>query len=472
MTTLKPLESYHTQIREFFTTTATEKAKKSGFSQRKSMIGGSVFVMSLVMTVYRYGAITLDKIAGVGREIDPKCQVSEQGWGMRFGAGAVKLMKGMLVEALKITVPGGVKTVEVLKRFREVYLFDSSTVSFPKGMEKRYAGCGGSASKGAAKIFLVLGWLSGSYEQLQIEAGKKSDANMGKTMVEAGQPGALWIGDLGFFDIRFFQAVAKAGSWFLSRLKAGVKIRVTDEDQSWKPLELGKWLKVMDQNLFEVAVRIGINPWIECRMVAVRMPKAIADDRRRKAKAHARSKGYTLSTEILARIGWGLYVTNVPQAILPTSVISTVYQIRWQVELVFKLWKSQAGLDVFTAVKPDRVECEFYAKLIALVLFNRLLSALPEEALPHLSPPKAWNRLREQSQDWMRRLTTDQGLELLGTLINSISDRARVSKKRKKLSTLDLLNQVARDPVTCEIKNPLAYLNRSSESLAELPKAA
>ena len=60
----------------------------------------------------------------------------------------------------------------------------------------------------------------------------------------------------------------------------------------------------------------------------------------------------------------------------------------------------------------------------------------------------------------MRRLTTDQGLELLGALINSISDRARVSKKRKKLSTLELLTQVARDPVTCDINHPLAYLSR------------
>ena len=74
--------------------------------------------------------------------------------------------------------------------------------------------------------------------------------------------------------------------------------------------------------------------------MAVRVPQEVADRRRQKAKDKAKSKGRTPSQAYLALLDWTLFVTNVPAEMLSGQQVATLYRVRWQVELVFKLWKS------------------------------------------------------------------------------------------------------------------------------------
>ena len=43
-------------------------------------------------------------------------------------------------------------------------------------------------------------------------------------------------------------------------------------------------------------------------------------------------------------------------------------RVRWQVELLFKLWKSHNRIDEWRTGKPWRVLCEVYAKLLAVIV--------------------------------------------------------------------------------------------------------
>jgi hypothetical protein len=43
-------------------------------------------------------------------------------------------------------------------------------------------------------------------------------------------------------------------------------------------------------------------------------------------------------------------------------------RMRWQIERLFKLWKDQGKLDESRGFKPERLETEFYAKLLGLLL--------------------------------------------------------------------------------------------------------
>jgi IS4 transposase len=66
-------------------------------------------------------------------------------------------------------------------------------------------------------------------------------------------------------------------------------------------------------------------------------------------------------------------VTNVPTRLLSLEEALEIGRARWQIELLFKLWKSQGRIDESTSAKPDRVLCELYAKLVAMILQHWVL---------------------------------------------------------------------------------------------------
>ena len=58
---------------------------------------------------------------------------------------------------------------------------------------------------------------------------------------------------------------------------------------------------------------------------------------------------------------------------LPEALV--LMRIRWQIELLFKLWKSHGRVDEWRTTNPTRILCEVYAKLIGLVFQQWILAA-------------------------------------------------------------------------------------------------
>jgi len=48
--------------------------------------------------------------------------------------------------------------------------------------------------------------------------------------------------------------------------------------------------------------------------------------------------------------------------------VDVIYSLRWQIELLFKLWKSHFELDKWHTENPWRMLCEIYAKLLAILI--------------------------------------------------------------------------------------------------------
>jgi hypothetical protein len=103
-------------------------------------------------------------------------------------------------------------------------------------------------------------------------------------------------------------------------------------------------------------------------LVAVRAPQEVVDQRRRQLRKHARDKGKTVGKRRLAWCAWTVFITNVPADRLSVAEVLTLARARWQIELLFKLWKSHGTIDVSRSQKPYRVLCDVYAKLLAMVV--------------------------------------------------------------------------------------------------------
>jgi hypothetical protein len=468
MTTPDMTEAYHNQVRKFFEETAPAWAKETGFVRRRSPLDGRLFLLSLMVTVYQQGTIVLEQLAATAEAIDPRCQVTGQAFAERFTAEAVQWLQALTALALQLTTPEHNQLLPLLSAFRAVYLLDSSTVRLPETLQDDYPGCGGDGSAAALKLYLLLDWLSGAYETVRVEAGRKADQNMGPEFVSGRQPGALWLFDLGFFNLAFLAAIAQAHSYFLCRLKAQVVLSVPAGEGGSARLELDRLLHRAPREVFELAVLIGAEAQVPGRLICAPVPPEVAQQRRRRARENARRQGYTPSQVCLRRLDWVLLVTDAPLAELATSAVVTVARVRWQVELAFKLAKSEAALQRTHAWAPQRVRCEFYAKLIALLFFNRLAALVPGSAQKQISPAKAWRRMRSQALRWLAEL--NQAPAVLGVrgLVEFLARHAKAGRPKQSPTTVQQLEEASRDPKLSRLLDPLGYLRAKSKKAGEL----
>jgi hypothetical protein len=70
---------------------------------------------------------------------------------------------------------------------------------------------------------------------------------------------------------------------------------------------------------------------------------------------------------------WWMLMTNVPEALLSKEEAPNLYGARWQIELMFKLWKSQSRLAVSRSENKWRILCEVYVKLLIVLIEHWIL---------------------------------------------------------------------------------------------------
>src|SRR2546421_7045300 len=98
------------------------------------------------------------------------------------------------------------------------------------------------------------------------------------------------------------------------------------------------------------------------------MPEPIVNERRRVAKKKAKKKGYVPSKAHLHLLAWNLFISNVPSKIWKTTTVVKAYPIRWQIELIFKSWKSYLHLASINTKKADTTLCYLYGRMLLIVL--------------------------------------------------------------------------------------------------------
>lgn len=111
-------------------------------------------------------------------------------------------------------------------------------------------------------------------------------------------------------------------------------------------------------------IRLGVQQQLPCRLLATRVPPAVAAERRRQLRVEARRRGHAVSAERLKLADWTVFVTNVPAEWLTLEHAWVLARVRWQIELLFKLWKSHGQVDEWRSAKPWHIVCEVYAKLL------------------------------------------------------------------------------------------------------------
>jgi hypothetical protein len=341
---------------------AETAARQSGLVQRSSKLSGAKFVQTLVFGWLKNPRASLGELTQTAASLE--VDISPQGLDQRFGPKAADCLKLVLEEAVQTMVAAEPVAVPLLARFNGVYLQDSSIVALPDALSEVWAGCGGSNGESAAlKLSVRLEVCSGTMTGPELSPGREQDRSCA-IQHELLPAGAMRVADLGYFSLKVFEELDEAGAYWLSRVRVGTVV-LDEQEQEW---ELGAFLRAQGTDKVDVPIRLSREHKLPCRLLAERVPPQVAEQRRRRLRQEGRRKGRTPSKARLALADWTVYVTNAPVELVSLEEALVLGRVRWQVEMVFKLWKSQGQIDEWRSAKPWRILCEVYAKLLGMVI--------------------------------------------------------------------------------------------------------
>jgi len=426
---------------------ARQAGQQSGFVQRQSKLGGAEWAQTLVFGFLANPQATLEELAQTAAAVGVR--ISPQGLQERFGPAAAECLRQVLVQAVQIGLRAEAQVLLPLWRhFQGVYVQDSSTISLPAALAEVWPGCGGghSPQDGRAALKVQVQWelQAGQLTALQLQPGRAQDRTAGPQL-ETLPAGALCLADLGYFSLDRLGTQSARQIYWLTRVQACTHV-MDAAGQNWS---LPEWLRRQASFPVDQPVRLGVQHQLPCRLLARRVSPAVATARRRRLRAEARRRGQTVSADRLALADWEVLATNVPAEWLSLAQAWELARVRWQIELLFKLWKSHGQVDESRSDKPWRILCEVYAKLLGQLIQHWLL-VLTCWVYPDRSLTKAAQTIRKQAFHLASVLGDRPGLHAaLALLQRCLACGARLNKRKAAPSTYQRL-------LACPLAQPLA----------------
>jgi hypothetical protein len=364
-----------------------------------------------------------------------RVEVSTQAIEQRFTPVMVDFLEALFRRASCQRVQADRALAPLIERFPAVLILDSTAIVLPDELRDRFPGCGGSYGGGQAvmKVQAQFDLKSGAFDALSIESGRACDQ---RTPLQTAPKiaGALRIADLGYFDTKVFQHMDVQGAFWISRLAFGTEIFTPDG----APIARIEDLFAASKRVVDRAILMGKDAKVACRIVIWRVPQEVADRRRQKLLATARDKGNPPpSRKRLDWCDWTILVTNVPVEELSPEEIAVLYRARWQIELMFKRWKSLGRIEEMTGSTVTRRLVRFWSRLLAMLLQHWLQATAWGDR--RCSLHKAWKAIQDHATQLAsaagRVGRLEEEIDLLGRILAKTARRDR----RKQPGTFELL---------------------------------
>lgn len=422
-------------LQDILTTGANTAAKESGFVQRKSTLDGPAFVQTLV-----FGFLANPDATGQELEqtaIDRGIEVTESAIVQRYSATSAEFMRLIVQQAIERVITADPAMIPLLNRFSHVIIQDSTTVGLPNELAEIWAGCGSSTKAGSAALKCQLAWdlCTGQLHGIELQNGRDSD-RASQIRQDPIRPWSLYLADLGYFKLAHFEEIGKQDAYWITRIPAGLVVYDAD-GKRWN--DVTDLLEhVWNGEIIDIAVQLGSEDRLDARLLAIRATEEVVAQRRRRLRAVAQKHGRTPSKRQLAMCAWTILATNLPRPMASGDDVVVLARARWQIELVFKLWKSEGRLDKTRSAKPYRILTELYAKLVAL-LIQHWICLIELWQSPNRSLMKACKTIRKHALHLAS--VFDEWVELVKTIakIGHTISFCCTNQRKESPSTYQLL---------------------------------
>lgn len=417
---------------------AAELARAAGLRQRSLSFGQLARILVLGWWKQpQAGPSALARFAG-----SLGVRIEKQGLDCHFTARTATWLLALLQRAVEYVVTAQAVSLPLLQRFEAVLVEDGSSISLPPVLQSVWRGCGGRAAsegheaKTQAALKITVRWdlLAGRLMGPYLQEGRAHEL-ASVLRQQTIKRGSLWIADLGYWNLKWLRFLSQSGVFFLLRYKAGIVL--------WHDGQRLDLLCVLPQVVgerLELLVEVGAHKVLSgVRLLAERVPPEVVAQRHARIRAEAEDRGKPINALVWELAHWTIVLSNVAGSQLSFSQALALLRARWQIELLFKLWKESGLLDEWQARDPWRILCEVYAKLLALVLQHWLLLLSCWDD-PHRSLSGVAEVLREQVPTLVHGLSghmpLGRALRLIG---QSVRGGCSIAKHPSRQSTSRLL---------------------------------
>jgi hypothetical protein len=430
--------SLPTALQTVFTTVADQSARDTGVIQRVRKFTGASLAQALVFgLLHKPDASRADLCQAAALcEVQVTRQAIDQRLTGERRQELATWLLGLLECAVEQVISSQPQAIPLLRRFTATIVEDSSVVTLPEELAEEWAGCGGSAGTSGAALKLGVRYHleNGQLDGPLLAAGRVHDRVLAAAHPPL-PPVSLYLVDLGYFSLERFATLQREEVYVLTRALASMHV-LDEQDRFW---DLPTFLERPGTNRIDVAVRCGKTVQLPARLLAIRVPEAVANERRRKLRAEAKREGRTPSQRVLALAAWTVLLTTAPAERLSLADALVLARARWQIELLWKLWKSEGGVRTLQSAQPEARFSLLCAKLLGMVVQHWVLLATGWR-YPGQSLVLAARAVRAEARALLRAVWTGRGLRaVLARIRQALPEQAKVEGRRTKPSTAQLL---------------------------------
>ncbi len=417
-------------------------ARKSGFIRRQRILDAESFVMTLVTACMAQPEVTYTSLAQTGALLG--APLSPQAWAQRFTREAAAFLYEVLQGVVALRIAEAFPRLHtLLQRFRAIYIRDSTQISLPQALSPLWPGCGGRRGPTASlKVHVRFEYLSGLLEGPALDPGRAHDRHTPYRW-DQEPPESLCLHDLAYFNLDEVAHRLERGQHVLIRYKQGTHLYTSPTAPT--PFDLIGWLRSLSGPYGQRVVWVGKRHRLRMRVVAFRLPPEQAARRRQRLKEWGRKHQRPVSKASRFLAGWVIFLVSLDEEDLSVEEIAVLARLRWQIEILFRLWKQHGRIHRWRSQNPWRILCEVYAKLIGVVLMHWLFLLCWPYRLDFsiLKGGQAVTKIALALMGALLRQKWTEVHRLLKSLFGCFAKTCRIHRRRKLPATFQLIEEPA-----------------------------
>jgi len=404
------------------------------------------FFKSLVFSNLNTKDVSLNNLSETF-EIESSISITKQSLDEKFDVGSVAFVKKMLTGLIKQTILEKSQNLgDILESFESIRIKDATSFKLSDNMSEKYRASSKNTEQSILKIQYEYDLKTGKIYDISLHSYIDSDSTDAVVNIENINKNDLIIRDLGYVVLTVMEAIIEKGAFFLNRFDNTSNAYETETStEKMDFVKIQAYLKKYNLRSIEKEVFIGDKKRLPVRMIIELLPENEVEKRLRKLKKLESRRKRKYSKKYRASLELNIYVTNISKEKLKTEHVRQIYRLRWQIELVFKTWKSIGKIEQTKKMKTERFESMLYAKLILLVLCHQLFWNIAQNFQKYenksLSIYKTLKTLINSLKEIKAAIKqgAESMCELFAILTRIICKKCKLDKKKNTISSTEIM---------------------------------